>query len=474
MMTISTIEAACTHERSHIVDAQVHGSGYATSESRELFCEVCRLQRWLDIEAALALSQAELGLIPADAARAIARSANVALLDLARVTEGVRTTSHSLVPLLHELARVCGNYASQFIHHGATTQDIQDTDLALTMKRVVESVLASSVQIVERLIALAQRYRTQPMIGRTHARAALPYTLGLKFASWLDEIARHVERLRQAQPRLCVAELHGAVGTMAGFDGKGLALLERFAHRLALGAPLTAWHASRDRVAEFVGLLAGLTGSLARMADELRTLGRPELNEIQDRWIEGVVGSSTMPHKRNPETHEQVVVLARLVRALVPVSLESMILEHERDYRGTRTEWVVVPEASHFAMTALALTLGLLERLEVDREALSACVQAERDRLCTEAFMLALGRFVGKQRAFALLYDVCQRAESEQRALSEVAAQHPVIRELIGEAAMAHIFDPLAYLGESAAMVDNVVAAARHLIEREAWKEAVA
>lgn len=462
-----TVEAACTHERSHIVDAHVHGGGYCTSESREFFCEVCRLQRWLDIEAALALSQAELGLIPGDAAMAIARSANVALLNLKSVTEGVRKTSHSLVPLLDELARVCGNYASQFVHYGATTQDIQDTDLALTMKLVLESVLSSTIKVIERLLPLAQQYRVQPMIGRTHARPALPYTLGLKFASWLDEIMRHVERIRQAGPRLFVAELHGAVGTMAGFDGKGLALLEKFARRLSLEVPLTSWHSSRDRVAEFVALLAALTSSLARMADELRTLGRPEFGEVQERWVDGVVGSSTMPHKRNPETNEQVVALARLVRALVPVSLESMVLEHERDYRGTRTEWVVVPDASHFTMTSLSLTLDILQKLKIDCEYLNERVRSESNRLCTEVFMLKLGRFVGKQRAFSLLYEVCQRAESEKLSLRDVAAKNAVISEFIDESEMAQIFDPTAYLGESAAMVDSVLRAADQLLRAE-------
>ena len=357
--------AACTHERSHVVDNAFHRGGYSTPDSRRVFCDLCRMQRWLDIEAALALCQAEMEMIPYEAANRIARSAKFELLDREAIAAGVAKTSHSLVPLLRALQKVIGSFSAQFLHHGATTQDIQDTSQSLEMRDVLDLVEQQLVSLLGKLETLALANRLQLTVGRTHAQPALPTTFGLKVAGWIDELTRAVVRIRQARPRLLVAQLAGGVGTMAAFRGRGPLLLEKFAARLGLGVPDVGWHVVRDRVAEYIFLLASMSATLARAADEIRTLCRPEFAELEERWEAGRIGSSTMPHKRNPENAEQVVVLARLCRAQVPLGLECMILEHERDYRGTRLEWPAIQEVSHYSLAALHFMTAVVDSITV-------------------------------------------------------------------------------------------------------------
>lgn len=449
--------SGCRHERSHITDSRFHGGWYATPESRRVFCDVCRMQRWLDIEATLALSQADLGLIPSKAADEIARAARVEAIDLEEVQRGIRQTQHSLVALLRALERACADGAGEFVHYGATTQDVQDTAEALEMREVLQIVDRDLQAILLRLRELALAHRDTLMVGRTHARPALPTTFGLKVAGWIDELMREFERLDAMRPRVLVAELFGGVGTMAGFQGRGRELLRTFAGRLSLGVPEMAWHVARDRIAEFGTTLAMLAGALARIADEVRTLARPEFAELEEGWHHGLVGSSTMPHKRNPEACEQVVVLARLSRSAAATGLETLIEEHERDSRGHRLEWVAVADVSHYTITALAIVREILGGLIVHEDRMAAHAHEAAGQICTEALMLALARHIGKQSAYKVVYELSQAAQDRGGSLQDYAAESPEIQAHLSAAELAQIFDPARQVGEAAALVDDVV-----------------
>lgn len=451
----------CRHERGQIGDSIFHGDAYATLASRRIFCDVCRMQRWLDVEAALASSEAELGLIPPAAADEIARCAQVERIDLDGVRDGIVRTGHSLVALLSALEHVCEGGAGEFVHYGATTQDIQDTAQALEMREVLDEAERLLEPMVARLSALAGAHRDTLMIGRTHAQPALPTTFGLKVAGWLDELLRHVERLRQARPRILVAQLSGGVGTMASFGDHGRQLLGRFSARLGLVDPELGWHVARDRVAEYLTLLGMLTASLARIADEVRTLSRPELGELEEGWQYGRVGSSTMPHKRNPEGCEQVVVLARLSRAQAGLGLECMIGDHERDSRSLRIEWAAVADASHHTLAALATVAQTVAGLRVHASRMAANAYGVVEALCTERLMLRLGAHVGKQTAHELVYQASQHAYDEGRSLRAYVAATPILRRFLPEGDLDELFDPAAYLGAASDLVDATVARAQ-------------
>lgn len=451
---------ACLHERSHITDSRFFGDAYSTSASRRIFCDVCRMQRWLEVEAALALSQAELGLIPLEAAADIAAAARIDQIDLDRVGEGIKRTAHSLVSLLAGLEQACPGASGQFVHHGATTQDIQDTAQALEMRDVLDEIDLGLRGVVATVAALATAHRDTLMIGRTHARPALPTTFGLKVAGWVDELVRHAERLAQVRRRVLVAQLYGGVGTMAGFDGRGPALVQRVADRLGLGVADIGWHVARDRVAEYLSTLAMLAATLGRVADEVRTLGRPEFAELTEGWRYGKVGSSTMPHKRNPETCEQVVMLARLVKMNALLGFEGMIQEHERDSRGLRLEWVAVADASHHTLAGLAILGPLLSGMEVHTDHMADEAHACAEKICSEALMLALGRHFGKQDAHALVYEMSQHAQDHGLSLRDALDQRPDLAGPLGPDAIDGIFDPRCYLGSAGELVDRVVSRA--------------
>ncbi|MEO7194180.1 MAG: adenylosuccinate lyase family protein [Pseudonocardiaceae bacterium] len=454
--------SGCLHQRGHVLDSIFHGGGYATAASRRIFCDRCRLQRWLYIEGILAASQGELGMIPTEAAMEIRRACQPGRIDLDALGAEFQRTGHSLVALLRGLQAACKGTGGEFVHYGATTQDIQDTAQALEMREVLNEAERDLVMTVRRLVELAVTHRDTLMVGRTHAQPALPITFGLKVASWIDELLRQGERLGQARVRVLVVELFGGAGTMAGFDGRGRELLEQFAARLGLAAPAVGWHTARDRVAEFTVVLAMLTATLARIADEVRVLSRPELGEVAEDWEYGRVGSSTMPHKRNAERSAQVVVLAKLARANAMLGMESMLQEHERDARGLRIEWVAVADVAHHALAALAILREVLQGLRVYADQMAAHAYAAAEAICSEALMLALGRRMGKQSAHALVYDLSQRAQSDGQPLRALLLARAEVASWLGAAELDQLLDPARYVGDAGDIVDRSVRRAQH------------
>ncbi|MDG9703198.1 adenylosuccinate lyase family protein [Streptomyces sp. DH37] len=451
----------CRHERGHITDSRFYGNRYSSPDSRRVFCDVCRHQRWLDIEAALAQAQAELGLIPQETADRIAATACIDLIDLDQVQLEIERSGHSLVGLLRVFEAACGPEAGQYIHYGATTQDIQDTGQVLEIRDVLDILQPQLAEITRVLADLAERHADTVALGRTHAQPALPMSFGLKVAGWTDELLRHLKRLEELRERVLVAQLFGGAGTMAGFGDQGPALLERFAHRLGLGVPTTGWHVARDRPAEFVSALAMVTGTLARIADEIRTLSRPEFAEVQEAWRPGKVGSSTMPHKRNPERCEQVVVMARLASAQVSVALAGMIGDHERDARALRVEWACIPDVSHYCLAACAMTLESVTGLIVHTDRLLSNTTDVADKVMSERLMLTLGRQVGKQRAHELVYEVTQQAQQQGLPVRALLDGHAQIAGRLTAEELDAIFDPATYLGASSALTARTVAEAR-------------
>jgi adenylosuccinate lyase len=446
------------HQRGHIVDSFLVGDRYATASSRRIFCDVCRVQRWLTVEAELALAQAELDIIPSSVANAIASAARVELIDLDAVKAETDQSGHSLVGLLRVFECVCADGAGQYIHFGATTQDIQDTGQVLEMRDVLDELEAVLRKIAEHLLRLAGEHAETESLGRTHAQPALPMTFGLKVASWLDEIMRHLERLGELRPRVLVAQLFGGTGTMAAFGPRCSELLERFAARLGLGAPALGWHVARDRIAEYVSTLAMVAGTVGRAADEVRTLSRPEFGEVSEAWRYGKVGSSTMPHKRNPERPEQVVVMAKLAAAQVPNALAAMMGDHERDSRALRLEWVCVPDVSHHTLAACEIFLEIVSGLRIHGERLRANLSEVAEKIMSERLMLALADRLGKQAAHELVYQLIQTAREENTPIRDLLGEHRDVMAALDAQTLDEVLEPAAYLGASAVLTRRVVA----------------
>jgi adenylosuccinate lyase len=452
-----------------VIDSTLYRHLWGTDEARAILEEPARLRSWLAILVALADAQAELGIVPAEAAEAIRAGAVADRLDLSFVASETRRTGHSTLGLIRGLQRILPAPAAEWVYYGVTVQDLTDTWTALAM-RSVGSILWRDLRSVERLLlGLAERHRDTPMAGRTHGQGGSPITFGFKAASWADEIGRHLERLRQGAPRWLVGQLAGGVGTLAFFGDAGPRLRRRFCERLGLVDPGMSWTTSRDRLTEFTTLLALVSGTLARIGNEVYQLQRPEIGELREATRPGAVGSITMPHKRNPETAEHLVTLWRLVRAAAGTTLEVMVQEHERDGRGWKAEWVAFPEACQFTVTALDLAKRLLEGLEVDERRMAGNLAAHGGFAASEALLAALAPRVGKHRAQDLLQRVLEEARRQDRSLEAAAAASEVAREIPPDELRPLLERP--QTGAAGAMVDEVVRRARErrATEPEAW-----
>ena len=287
---------------------------------RALFTEAARFQSWLDVEAALAQAQAELGIIPENAAREIVSKAHLKYLDLAAVRAGLEKTGHPLVPLVWELDRVCEGDAGGYVHWGATTQNVTQTGLLLQVRRAHDIFLRQIAVILTTLADLAERTKADLLPGRTHGQHAVPATFGFKVAVWIDELCRHVERLRGCEGRVFVAMLGGGAGTLASLGEPGLATQEKMATHLGMRAMSMPARTIGDHQAEYVVLLGMLAATCGKIGREIYTLMKQEFGEVEEPVPPGTVGSSTMPQKRNPKLSQDIIAAAAQIRALVPLA----------------------------------------------------------------------------------------------------------------------------------------------------------
>lgn len=437
---------------SHLTDSAVYGHLWTTPELHALFDDTGRTRSWLVILVELAHAQAELGLIPAGAARDVAAHARVEALDLDAVGAGTRATGHSTLGLIRCLREILPESAREFVYYGATVQDLSDTWFALVMRAVADVVDRDLARCRAAAADLARRHRDAVMCGRTHGQPGLPITFGFKAAVWASELARHRERLAQMRPRVQVVQLGGALGTMEFWGPDALALLDGFAARLGLGAPDLPWITARDRVAEFLGLLALVTGTLAKIGNEIFELQRPEIGEVSEPVVPGTVGSITMPHKRNPEFSEHLDTLARIVRADAGVAMEGLVALHERDGRGWKAEWLVLPEACQLTGAALGFAARLLEGLAVHPERMRANLDAHGSSMLSEPLMAVLAGRIGKHRAHEAVYTAAMAARDEGVDL----ADRLVADGLLTTEDVATVADPTRALGAAQAFVDRV------------------
>src|ERR1700681_1392190 len=269
---------------------------WGTDALRAIFNDENRVQKWFDYEAALALAQADLGIIPQAAAAEIARKATVANVNLEEIAAGIRHTNHPLVPALRALQAACADGHGEFLHFGPTTQDVLDNGVMLQMREAHRIFLRDLKAVGRVLFSLAEKHKGTPMVGRTHAVQALPITFGHKCAIWLAETGRNYERLKQLEARTFVGSLVGAVGTKASLGDRAFDLDAKLMARLGLGVADISWQPARDRLVEYVGVLGLIGGSLAKIAAEIVTLAHKQAAELHEPFTEGKVGSSTMPH----------------------------------------------------------------------------------------------------------------------------------------------------------------------------------
>lgn len=438
------------------VDSLIHGSMFSTDEMREIFSDRAWAQKWLDTEAALATAQAELGVIPRDKADIINRYAKADLLDIASIGEFYKS-SITIVPLLKAFKAVLPDRAGEFVHWGATSQDIVDTGIVLLQRDAYNVILRDMKLCRDYALDLAKKYRNTVMAGRTHVVHAIPITFGYKAAVWADELGRDIERLEEMAKRVFVGEMAGAVGTLASQPEYGLATQKRMFEILGLGVPAIAWHVARDSQAEFVSNLALCAGTLGRINHEILTLQRTEILELEEPFFMGKVGSSTMPHKRNPAVLENVLALCRNVRSIAPSIVESMVSENERDWGCFLSEWEAIPRACHLLGCALEKSKHILKNLIVYPKHMERNLFAQKGLMMSECVMMHLAVKLGRLTAHEIVYKSCMEAYEKEIPLKDVLLRTPEVKAVFTEDEIDHMLDPHTYIGLAPEFVDRVL-----------------
>jgi len=434
---------------------------WSTEELRAIFSDANRVQKWYDFEAALALEQAGLGIIPRAAAQDIAAKAKIGNVDIEAIAAEIRRIKHPLVPALKAIEKLCRDGHGEYIHFGPTTQDALDTGTMLQIKDAHAIYLRDMKAIGQALYQLAAVHKATPMAGRSHGVQALPITFGHKAAIWLSEMGRNYQRMKQLEPRMFVGGMVGAVGTQASYGPQAPELERRLMKRLGLGVADINWQPARDRFAEYVCVLAIIGQTLGKIANEIINLEHTEIGELFEPFSEGKVGSSTMPHKRNPSSCEAAVGVSRALRYNATYMLECMIVEHERDGSAWRGEWKAIPESCLMAGGLLAMMKYVLSGLTVDVPRMRSNLDLLGGFLLSERVMFALSEKVGKQTAHDLVYDASMHGIEHGISFEQALMQNARVAAALTVEELRGLLDPTTYVGLAPQIVDKVLADAK-------------
>jgi len=432
---------------------------YGTSEMLRIFEEENYIQKLLDVEAALAWAHAQVDNIPKEDAEKIAKMASTKYVKVSRIKEIEKEIKHDIMSLVRAFAEVCGP-SGAYIHLGITSYDVVDTAKALQLKEAVDIIGRKLDELELILLRQADRYKKTIMIGRTHGQHALPITFGLKLSVWMREISRHIQRLRECKERLIVGKISGAVGTQAGLGPHALRIQELVMERLGLkAAEVSTQIIQRDRHAELICILAMIASTLNKFATEIRELQRTEISEVFEPFErEKQVGSSTMPHKRNPELCERICGLAKIVRSLVVPALENIPTWHERDLTQSSSERFLIPEACILVDYMLHLMIGILSNLEVDEERMRRNIGLTQGRTMSEAIMMALAKKgMNRQDAHEIVRRLVIRSIAEKIPFKEVLMHDESVTSLLSEKEIEEALRPEKYLGTTVTQVELAV-----------------
>jgi adenylosuccinate lyase len=432
---------------------------YRYPEMYSVFTEETKLQKWLDVEAALAWAHAQLGIIPLKTAEEIGKKAKIDIVKLERVKEIESEIHHDLMAMVRALTEVCEGSSGNYVHLGATSYDIVDSALGLIFHDAIEILELDLKNLLKTLLFQAEQNKKTICIGRTHGQHALPTTYGMKFGVWASEVARHIDRIRAVRSRIEVGKMSGAVGTMAGFGEKGFQVQKLTMKKLGL-KPVTIANQiiQRDRHAELLCTLALIAGTLDKIATEIRNLQRTEIAEVFEPFREDQVGSSTMPQKRNPHKSERICGLSRIIKSSVVPALETINLEHERDLSNSSLERVIFPEAFILTDYIIRQTINILEGLVFKHDNIIKNLESTLGLCLTERVMLELvEKGVGRQEAHEMLRRIAMKCWNEKLSLKQVIMQDLEAKELITEEELNKWLEPENYLGTAYQQVEIAI-----------------
>jgi adenylosuccinate lyase len=433
---------------------------YGRKELKDIFGETRRLQYLLDVEAALARAHAKIGNIPKSASDEISKKASINYVKVERVIKIEAETKHDIMAVTKALAEKCTGGAGKYIHLGATSYDIVDTANALQFADSTEYIQKGLKELRNTFVGLAKKHKKTVMTGRTHGQHSIPITFGLKMAGYAMEVERHLERLFECKSRLLVGKLSGAVGTGAALGKNALRLQEEMLRELKLGVEdVSTQIVCRDRYNELIGVLCNISTSMEKFATEVRNLQRDEIGEVAESFeAKKQVGSSTMPHKRNPITCEQICGLSRVVRGFATPAYENAIQWHERDLCNSSSERFIIPHSIILTDWIVYQTNIVFKNLKVFPEKMKKNLEISKGLPMAESLMTSLiGKGMGRGEAHELMRKTSLKAVSENKTLKEAFIEENKKLKLLTEAEINNSLKPENYLGATEKIVDKVI-----------------
>ena len=426
---------------------------------KQIFDEVKRLQYMLDVESALASAHAKVGNIPQESALAISKKASIEFVKIERVWEIEKSTNHDIMAMVKALTEQSGA-AGDFVHLGATSNDIVDTVMAIQLKNSLQIIEDDLIVLQNAIADLAEKHKSTVMVGRTHGQFAVPLTFGMKMAVYAREVQRHLDRIREARPRICVGKMSGAVGTGAALGPHALEIQTHVMNSLGLGAEEASLQlVGRDRYVEYMSLLANISCSLEKFAVEIRNLQRSEIGEVAEAFdSEKQVGSSTMAHKRNPITCENVCSLAKVVRGFMTPTYENVPLWHERDLTNSAAERFTIPHASILTDDMIVKMSRVFSNLAVFPERMLANIESSKGLIMAEAVMMAMvQKGLGRQDAHEVMRRISLKAADEGTHLREQMMADEAVTKLFKPDEIDAILDPKTYIGKAEEIVERTL-----------------
>lgn len=430
---------------------------------RSLFTDEHRWHRWLDVEVALAAAEAEVGIVPKEAVPVIAKVATVEQLGAENIREGIRQTGHKLMAIVSMLGDAAGDPYGGWVHWGATTQNVTQTGDMLVMREAHMIFLQQLAQVFEAMSSLADQGQHMVCAGRTHGQHAVPIVFGFKVAGWIDEFARHIDRLYEVEPRVFTAMLGGAVGNFASLGENGPLVQAKMADILGLTSMRVPMRSTHDAQAEYVCILGLIAGTAGKVAKEIATLMQTEFGEVYEPIPDGTIGSSTMPHKRNPQLTDDCMVIAAEIRSLVPLALEGMLHDHEVNEANAQIIDVVTRRACVSMGDLLTRLNVILGGLVLDPERMRANLELTGGLTASEAVMLALGESIGRQHAHEIVYEDAQAAIKGGGTFKELLLTDKRVTAHLGRDRIEKLLDPETKVGLSVTMARDAAKRAHKL-----------
>ncbi len=434
-------------------DSAIHGAYLSDAETAAPFGDAEEVRAMLAVEAALARVQGALDVIPKAAAKRIAQVAGTTEIAPEMLAAGSARDGMPIPALVAALREAVGAEAGQYVHWGATSQDIVDTALVLRLRRALDVIAPRLDHIIAALAVQAEAHRGTVMAARTRTQPATPTTFGLTIAGWLAPLIRHRDRLAETRPRVLVLQFGGATGTLAALGDDGLEVAEALARDLDLMLPPMPFHTQRDGPAELAGWLSLVSASLAKMAADLIWLGQAELGEVR---AGAGGGSSTLPQKNNPIEAEAIVALARFNAGLLATMHQAVVAPLERDGVGWNLEWLSLPQMVVATGAALRHGLALAESLQAVPERMRANIEATNGLILAEAASFALAAHMPLDEARTLVKSACAEVVTSGRHLMDILADDA--KAPIDWQAFK---DPARHLGRADDFIDRVLARAK-------------